>query len=371
VLGQDKQALASYAAMLELAARLTNPLVRPDLRPLAAGKPAVERAYAFLPPSAAHETNLIKKLYGDRPIPDGFNLADELIRRVREGKLSLEPRPESGWYDHQTFALEPLIVPERMPEARRLELTAAYRKELEGLFKALLALTRETHIKQLEVPAAGAGMPELVLSPQLSVEPLATYYLRRARAYRFVRGVLEQAFGKQALGQMRRQSPGGPTNLSLDEELRVMQGLFHGAYLATCDELGLAPEVRAGASGDDRALLRAWASARASDPDLAADLRAMVPLFYDIKRRKMKVWVVLGVTQKKLRASFAKRPVVKAVFDAGGKKVEANVSWDHSTYLLSYFVTAERYVSKLLDRTEFRAHCDRYKTTKAILDHLE
>ena len=44
-----------------------------------------------------------------------------------------------------------------MPEAQRLKLDESYRKELVGLFKALLALTRETHIKQLEVPMVGFG----------------------------------------------------------------------------------------------------------------------------------------------------------------------------------------------------------------------
>ena len=38
---------------------------------------------------------------------------------------------------------------------------------------------------------------------------------------------------------------------------------------------------------------------------------------------------------------------------------------------LGYLVTAEVYVSRLLNREEFIAHCNRYKTQEAILDKLE
>ena len=34
----------------------------------------------------------------------------------------------------------------------------------------------------------------------------------------------------------------------------------------------------------------------------------------------------------------------------------------------AYFATAEVYVTRLLDRREFRKHCDRHKTCKAIMD---
>jgi hypothetical protein len=373
LIGGDKELLAAYKATVELAARLTNPLVRPDLGRLAAGEAPTAGRYSIVPPSVSHETELIKKLYGNRPIPDGFNLADELIKRIRGGKLSLAPRAESGWYDHQTYALEPLVIPEKMPEARRLRLTEAYRRELVGLFKALLALTRETHIKQLEVPAVGAGMPSLVVEPRLSVEPLATHYLRRARAYRFVRGVLEQAFGRQALSKLRRMTPGGPMNISLDEELTVMQGLFHGAYLVACDEIGVAPEAdKSLEDGGHRQLFRAWARTYATDPDMQADIRAMVPIFYDLRRRKMKVWVVLGVAEKNLRVTFAKRPTVKSLVDAAGKPADPRgITWDDATYKLAYFVTAERYVTRILDRKELRALCDRHRKASAILEHLK
>jgi hypothetical protein len=42
----------------------------------------------FFPLSRAHETDLIKKLYGNRPIPEGFSLIDEMITRIQGGRGS-------------------------------------------------------------------------------------------------------------------------------------------------------------------------------------------------------------------------------------------------------------------------------------------
>ena len=74
------------------------------------------------------------------------------------------------------------------------------------------------------------------------MEPLPTYYLRRARSYRFVREVLQQAFGPEALPKLHRLTATGPVNVSLDSELTLMEALFQGAYLRSCEEIGMKPE---------------------------------------------------------------------------------------------------------------------------------
>src|SRR5262249_42150638 len=119
-----------YLAQIANMARLTNPPAsdNPELF-----KP--EGAW-FFPPSRSHESDLVKRIYADRPIPDGFSLAVEMINRVRDGSIKLEPTVQSGWYDLQTWALEPLIVPERMPEGARLRMNDPYLTQLEDLFKA-------------------------------------------------------------------------------------------------------------------------------------------------------------------------------------------------------------------------------------------
>jgi hypothetical protein len=40
-----------------------------------------------------------------------------------------------------------------------------------------------------------------------------------------------------------------------------------------------------------------------------------------------------------------------------------------SSYRIAYPVTAEAYVSQVLDREAFRRHCDQYRTQAEILKH--
>jgi hypothetical protein len=375
LLAADPELRSAYKAVLDLAERLTNPFTCPDLRKLSAGDPVLPtESFCVQPSSRSHETDLIKRLYGDRPIPDGFDLAEEMISRIDNGSLSLKPRSTSGWYDRQVWALEPLVIPDRMPEAPRLLMTETYRKELLGLFKSLLALTRETHVKQLEVPLVGARWPQIPVFPELPVEPLATHYRRRAEAYRFVRQTIENAFGPAALGEMRRLTEAGPVNFSLDDELRLMEGLFHGAYLLACDAIGLVPQSAGGlgSGGNDRDVFRAWAKAIKRDPDLSTDVRMMVPVFYDLKRGKMKVWAILGVAKKKLEVTFAQRPEVVSLVDPKGQPLDpGGIEWKSSSLDLPYFVTAELYVDRVLDRNEFRVLCDEHETASAILSQLQ
>ena len=69
------------------------------------------------------------------------------------------------------------------------------------------------------------------------MEPTATYYLRRARSYRFVRTVLEEAFGPDAWKSMRRMTAAGPIDMDLGDDLTLMQSLFYGAYVQSCMQI--------------------------------------------------------------------------------------------------------------------------------------
>ncbi len=388
-LARNDDLFKAYAASLTLNEKLTNPLAGEDLRQpalaLKSGRTISFDAHSSLfPASQSHETELMKALYGNAPIPEGFNLADEMIKRIRAGQLNLKPRPNSGWYDYQTYALEPLVIPERMPEGQRLQLDESYRRELEGLFKSLLALTRETHVKQLEMITVGMAMrpphaEPVRISPDLSLEPLATYYLRRARSYQFVREVLEQSFGPEALPKLRRLTAAGPVNMPLATELTLMEALFQGAYLRSCEEIGMKPEsdFSLGHSHDadlHRAVLAAWLQSLDKDPDLGKDIRMMVPIFYDVNREKTKVWAVLGIASKPLNVNYAKTPALKGIKGPDGSPVkpeELNIEFVSQHTRLTYIVSAEVYVKHLLNRTEFRQLCDQKKTFKAIVESLQ
>ena len=100
----------------------------------------------------------------------------------------------------------------------------------------------------------------------------------------------------------------------------------------------------------------------------------MVPVFYDVERRKTKVWAVLGVTTRPLETWFATPPKLESVTDEAGAAVDPSqvqMEWESARFTVAYPVMAEVYVDRILDRTEFRALCDEYKTAEAILGHLE
>lgn len=359
-LARDPDAAAAHAAYLRLAARLTNP-------PMPLTRHDGAKVPGLFPWARSREVELFQALYEDRPIPDGFDLMGEMIRRVRSSAIALSPRADSGWYDHQTWSLEPLLVPDRMPEGPRLGLGRRYLAHLEDLFRAGLALARETHVKGAGGGRGGYGgvrSRPIWVRPDATVEPLPSLYSRRAACFRFVREVLEDAFGPDSLRTLHRRTPDGVMSANLTEELAEVEGLFLGAAATARRELGLSPDIDAGP-------FAAWAGRRSTDPDLARDARMMVPVFRDFGRQQIKVWALLGWRTLVVDASFRRPPVVRAVEPERrtlGEKPD--VLFDAETWVLPTPVVAEVYVSRLLDRDEFRKHCDRHKTRAAILANL-
>ena len=198
------------------------------------------------------------------------------------------------------------------------------------------------------------GEREVVVhvAPELTVEPLRSHYERRAQGYDFVRRVVESI---GSLRSMRAMTASGPSARTLDEDLDEITALFHGAAAVAGHELGMEA-----ATGPEATRFRAWAGA----PDVGGDVRMIVPVFYDIERRKTKVWAVLGWATRSLSVSFDTPPSVRVL--QGSPRIE----WSGTHRSIAYPVFAETYVSRLLDRDEFRAHCDRYKTAQQILANL-
>ncbi|MCE9527954.1 MAG: hypothetical protein K8R36_18085, partial [Planctomycetales bacterium] len=253
-LAADADARKSYEQVLRLNERLTNPLKGVAYRLLLAGIDADKTpelpplaTISFIPTSRSPEADLIMKLYGGAPIPEGFDLMTEVITRLKSGKLSFQPQADSGWYDHQLWSLEPLVTFKTSPESKQLKPNEEYLKHLEELFKGTYALMRETHVKQLESPKAAAEAPgdrpkereKVFISPDPHVELLPTMYLRRAQSYRFVREVLEETFGKDELTKIYRLTATGPVEMNLATELDLMERLFSGAYVVACREIGM------------------------------------------------------------------------------------------------------------------------------------
>jgi hypothetical protein len=359
-ISQDPPAAAAYGAYLDLVARLTNKLDadKPDLR-------APDGRY-FLPPSRPHGADLLRRLYAHRTPPEGFSLIDETVRRIRAGLLALHPSGRSGWYEWQTWALEPVLAPDKTPEAARVRMNEGYRRQFEDMFKPAAPAAREGHLKPLGLvaPAMAALGPErmtefqrLRVRPSLSVEPMLTYYQRRAAGYDFVRGVLETSFGRDGLRSLRRITASGPVAASLDDELMEAASLFRGAAAVSAEELGMARAEESTARH-----FRSWA--RTPDPELAGDIRGMVPIFHDREKGKTKVWAVLGWSTRNLDVDFATPPAARVL--------QGHVRLDYApeTHPIAYPVLAESWVSRVMDGDEFRAHCDQYQTRSEILRHL-
>lgn len=104
--------------------------------------------------------------------------------------------------------------------------------------------------------------------------------------------------------RLNRLTENGPVKMRLAEELRNMEALFWGAYLASMHELGLPATFEPSAKGssklDEGFCLKhftSWQIRGLEDEDVAQDSRMMVPVFYDLGRKHIKVWVFLGWTQ--------------------------------------------------------------------------
>jgi hypothetical protein len=148
-----------------------------------------------------------------------------------------------------------------------------------------------------------------------------------------------------------------------------MEKLFDGAAAVARRELGME-------TADEEAIRRFtdWKANLPSDGDVGRDCRMMVPVFYDIQRQKTKAWAFLGWWKQAVRVWYAQKPTVLGVEWAGpAEKKPARprrVEFHGEFHNFVYPVMAEVYVSRLLDRDEFRRHCDLHKTREAILANL-
>ena len=350
VLRADPDLMRAYEAHLAFEARVANPPAEPDLR-------TGER---LLPAARAPERTLILALYGNSPIPDGFDLMSELVRRVRSGAVDLAPKPDSGFYDHQLAPLPALLSPRR---SDRLSFDESWEKRLESLARAAWALARETQIKSLDAVMAGAAPPppRLVhLHPALRVEPLPEYYALRADSYRFLREAMAEVIGESALDGIARLTPRGESGESVLQSLRETESLFRGARAAALEDLGFAAPPGA-------AEFARWAAKRPP----VGDGRMMVPVFFDVQRRKYKVWALLGWEDAPALIDFVERPRVVSIEKLDRNAGEAQLAWVSGGDSYWTPVVVELYVRKLLDRDQLRALCEKHGDVSAIMADLQ
>ncbi len=126
------------------------------------------------------------------------------------------------------------------------------------------------------------------------------------------------------------------------------------------------------AGGNVTPAFAAWAAGRQNDPDLTADVRAMVPVFFDEGRGQWKAWLFLGWASRPITVSFDRMPRVTAI-DAEGRPLtnQPRIVGQSLRQPVPYPVTAEIYVRHLMDRDEFRRLCDTEGSMERILARLQ
>ncbi|MFO0910499.1 MAG: hypothetical protein U0794_19500 [Isosphaeraceae bacterium] len=380
VMKADPALLAEYQKMLSFYAKLTNPLVGNSPADFLDSPPPPAARVSLLPPSTSRETELFNHLFPGGVPPDA-DLMRALVEAVRSGKVDLTPRPGSGWYEQQVYALETLLLPGRGEEKDKLMLSKTYKKRMMEAFQALVTKRRETHARQLDMAGAPtAAAPRLAdVSPRLRVEPCPSYFVRTARSYAFLETFLTAAVGPETLESLHGLRDGGERTPTLLAELRAMRDLFYGLHLLSAEDLGMKPAIRPDEPVDRPACEKAasaWLAAWKTDPDLAIDTRVAVPVYFDRIRNVTKVWVTLGVRLSPLDALYAAPPRVRPVPKAGETAAEWKLVEGHQLESASFVIPVDTFAEveipggRVYDRNELRAICDKAQTREAIIEAL-
>jgi hypothetical protein len=392
VLADDPQLAADYSAAAGFFGKLTNPLARLSLadcigvdlsspaavKQLQADKKIQQPGIAFFPPSTSRETELFNKLF-PLGLPEGANLMRELVGAIRSGKIDLTPRDDSGWYDHQVYALETLLLPQVGEGQHKLLLTKAYKRRMLEAFQALITKRRETHVRQLgaAAPASEAAPPQELeqVRPRLRVEPCPSYFVRTARSYAFLHNFLTATLGDETLAKLTGLTAEGDRGIDLKTELAQQRDLFYGLYLVSCDDIGLSPTLRPEEVADAQAAYdqaAQWLDKLADDRDLAADTRVAVPIYIDPIQGRMRLWCTLGVRLTTLDARYARPPRLKPAEGEGEWTVVEGYKLLPAEHLIAVdeFAEVEIPTHSPPNREELRKLCDKHQTKEKIVEAL-
>ena len=361
----DPARRAEYVRLTDLYARLTNPL-RSSLVPMldVATSPSCASMprQAFLGRSATPEVALFDTLYPDGVPPDA-DLMGDLVKAIRAGTVNLAPKAGDGWYQHQLFGLETLLVTDRSEERAKIAFMARYKKRLQEAFSTMLVQHRETHAKQAdEVELTSAGPS----TPQFRVEPMATVYVRHARSYVFLEGALDATLGAAVLDGAMSVDEHGATSETLRARIRRARDLFFGLYAVACQDVGLPMTLTSPGDPklDEIKILAAkaseWLQKLSSDPVASSDVRVMVPIA-QLASGKKKYWAVIGV-----RGTLAGYSLIHGMDTSPPRLEDQTRAW----------LATEQFVEVVsspspMTRDEFRKLCDTAVTADAIKAALE
>ncbi|MDG2382352.1 MAG: hypothetical protein P8N76_11825 [Pirellulaceae bacterium] len=384
VLESDPSLKTVYQQLLSFYAGLTNPFLCLNLSDLEGESTNLttlrkqldrqQSVVSILPPSSSRENELFDRLFATRSASE-TNFMIAILKQIRSGTVDLAPRRDSGWYDRQVYALEPLILPERGDESQKLMHTAKYKRRLLQAFQALITKRRETHARQMMLASDSAvAMPtEGAIRPRLRIEPNATFYLRTARSYAFLESFLLDHVRGETLEQLHGLREKGPRELNLKTELAQIKHLFYGFYLITCEDIGMVPNLTEAETANlADAYYRAenWLT-NFKHEDLAVDTRVSVPIMNVVTDNSTRLWSTLGVRLVKLNARFERAPKMRETPEAEWQDVEPYYLSD-TDYIIPVdeFSELRLPAGQVLTRKQLRSLCDRHKTKAAITKAL-
>jgi hypothetical protein len=362
------------------------------LRKRGAGRGGPAPQIQLLPHSTSKENELFARIYNASGQLPEHNVMNRLIRAIRSGELDLTPDDASGWYDYQIHALETLLVPEKGREGEKLLLTKAYKERLIDAFKTILTKKRELHAKQVElIPTLGIsldGPGYFGISPDLRLEPTATYYLRTARGFRFVLSGIELLLGEHGL-----ESAKLPAGESVGSAAEDMANLYYGLYLAVCEDVGMMPDLMEGELPelrmcDAECAVASWLESFQEDEYCAEDVRYIVPVLADQSGTQLRYWMTVGVRLVKVKAEYVRRPHIVVTIDRGPDEgIREEIPRDRESgrvgeFFEYRFVPTECFIpveefaeatgpARPLTRTEFRKLCDQCEGKKAVIRAIE
>lgn len=363
-IASDSDRTERYKQLVRLYQRMTNPL-QSSLEPMlpVAGTQACLSIgpQSFLSRSRTPEVALFNRLYPDG-VPADADLMKDLITAIRAGQVSLAPTADDGWYQHQLYALETLLVTDRSEERSKIAFMAKYKKRLQEAFSTMLVQHRETHAKQANVgPVSGV----LIQVPQFRVEPLATVYVRHARSYAVLESALNDVMGPSFLDAAVAVDAQGKTTETLRQRIQRARDLFYGLYIVSSQDIGLRFKLdQPGDPSQDTwndlaSEADKWLWQLGSDPVADSDVRVMVPIAA-LENGRTKYWAVIGV-----RGTLAGYSFIRGT-DVSAPKVEDQARvWLPTEQFLEVESSGEP-----MTRGEYRELCDQAKTAEAIAEAL-
>ncbi|HKI19446.1 MAG TPA: hypothetical protein VKA15_16295, partial [Isosphaeraceae bacterium] len=195
------------------------------------------------------------------------------------------------------------------------------------------------------------------------------------RSYDFLLNFLLATVGEDGLASLHGLKEGGERSKTLLEELRWMRELFYGLHLLSAEDIGMAPGLRPDEPVDrasSEAKAAEWLASYGKDADFTVDTRVSVPLYFDVRQRRTRLWATIGVRLAKLDVAYAKTPKIKSTEGTGGWEEVYPDQLEAVQYVIAVDEFAEVEIPGLqpLTRKELRDACNAHKTKTEILQAL-